>query len=139
MSVEISAFVSVNVECVVMLASSTANGDLEMQFSFRGHKPFFLNPCGFSFNSVSNSKFLQHLPPQSAIRLYLLSKALILPRCLHTYIYPTFINEPIFNPGSLEQSKLLWDILRIYSLSTCCTAVLVLLTLNQVIARWKNL
>lgn len=96
-----------------------------------GHNPFFLNPCGFSFNSVRNSKFLQHLPTQAAIRRYLLSEALILPRCVHTYIYPTFINEAIFNPVGREQSKLLLDILRIYSLSACCTAVLVLLTFKS--------
>jgi len=54
-----------------------------------------------------------------------------LPRRVHTYIYPIFINEAILNPGGLEQSKLLLDVLRIYSLSTCCTAVLVFLTLKS--------
>jgi len=98
-SVEIPAFISVNVECVIMLAPNTANGDSEMQFSFSGNNQFSLNPCGFSFNSVSNSKFLQHLQTKSAFRRYLLSETLILPRCVHTYIYPTFINEALNNPS----------------------------------------
>lgn len=122
------AFISVNDECVDMMASSTASADSEMLFSFREYNPLFLNPCGFYLNSVSNSKFLQHLLPQSAFRRYLLSEALILPRFVHTYIYPTFINAAIFNPGSLEQSISLLGILHIYSLMTCCTVALVLLT-----------
>ena len=56
-SVEIPAYISVNIKCVILLASITANGNSEVQFSFRWHKPFFLNPCGFSLNSVSNSSF----------------------------------------------------------------------------------
>ena len=86
-SVEIPAFISVNFQCVLTLTSSTANADSEMQSSFRGHNPFFLNPCGFYFNSVSNSKFLQPYRRNYHSEVIYYSK----PWFFHGVYIPTFI------------------------------------------------
>jgi hypothetical protein len=104
-----------------MLASSTSNGDSEMQFSFTGHNPFFLLPVVSPLTLLVILNFFSSTAAISIPTLFVI-RSPDSAAVFKYHVYPTFISEAIFTPGSLEQSKLLLDILRIYRLSTRCSS-----------------